>query len=46
MRDDRAYLQHVQCIRKIDEDVKGGRDQFFVSHTISDGHEPRTRWVI
>jgi uncharacterized protein with HEPN domain len=37
MKDDRAYLQHVlRCIRKIEEDVKGGHDQFFASHTISD----------
>ena len=37
MRDDVAYLQHIlQCIRKIEEDVKGGRDHFFVSHTTSD----------
>lgn len=37
MKDDRAYLQHIlECIRKIDEDVKGGRDLFFASHTISD----------
>ena len=37
MRDDRAYLEHIlQCIRKIQEDVKGGRNQFFASHTISD----------
>ena len=37
MKDDRAYLQHIlQCVRKIEEDVKAGRDQFFASHTISD----------
>ena len=29
MKDDRAYLEHIlQCIRKIQEDVSGGRDQF------------------
>jgi len=37
MKDDRAYLQHIlECIRKIEEDVKGGRNAFFSSHTISD----------
>ncbi len=37
MRDDRVYLEHIlQCIRKIQDDVKGGRDQFFASHTIND----------
>jgi uncharacterized protein with HEPN domain len=37
MRDDRAYLQHIrECIRRIQEDVNGGRDQFFTSHTIQD----------
>ena len=37
MKDDRTYLQHIlQCVRKIEEDVKAGRDQFFASHTISD----------
>lgn len=37
MKDDRAYLQHIlECIRKIEEDVQGGRAPFFASHTISD----------
>ena len=37
MRDDRAYLLHIlQCIERIEEDVGGGRDLFFASHTLQD----------
>jgi uncharacterized protein with HEPN domain len=37
MRGDRAYLAHiVECIRRIEEDTVGGREQFFASHTIQD----------
>ena len=37
MRDDRAYLQHIlQCIQRIEEDIRDGRDRFFASHTLQD----------
>ncbi|HYV07865.1 MAG TPA: HepT-like ribonuclease domain-containing protein [Blastocatellia bacterium] len=37
MKDDLAYLAHIsECIRRIQEDVNGGRDEFFASHTIQD----------
>lgn len=37
MRGDRAYLAHIlECLRRIQEDVGGGREQFFASHTIQD----------
>jgi uncharacterized protein with HEPN domain len=37
MKDDAVYLRHIrECIRRIEEDVAGGRDQFIASHTIQD----------
>ena len=37
MKDDSVYLRHIlECIRRIEEDVTGGREQFFSSHTIQD----------
>lgn len=37
MKDDRVYLRHIQeCIRRIEEDVAAGKDQFLESHTLQD----------
>jgi uncharacterized protein with HEPN domain len=37
MKDDTVYLRHVQdCIRRIEENVAGGRDKFLESHTLQD----------
>ena len=37
MKDDRVYLRHInECIRRIEEDVAGGRDAFMASHLIQD----------
>lgn len=37
MKDDTIYLQHIlECIRRIEEHVAGGRDAFFASHTLQD----------
>ncbi|TKJ35481.1 MAG: DUF86 domain-containing protein [Planctomycetes bacterium B3_Pla] len=37
MKDDRVYLRHIQeCIRRIEEDVADGREQFLESHTLQD----------
>lgn len=37
MKDDVVYLRHVrECIRRIEENVAGGRDQFMASHTLQD----------
>ncbi len=37
MKDDRKYLLHIlECIRRIEEDVAGGRAEFEASHTIQD----------
>ncbi|MBI3695369.1 MAG: DUF86 domain-containing protein [Acidobacteria bacterium] len=37
MKDDSVYLRHIQeCIRRIQEDVAGGREEFFSSHTVQD----------
>lgn len=37
MKDDSVYLRHIlECIRRIQEDVEGGREPFFASHTIQD----------
>jgi uncharacterized protein with HEPN domain len=34
---DEVYLHHImECIRRIEEDVAGGRDQFMGSHTCQD----------
>jgi uncharacterized protein with HEPN domain len=37
MKDDAVYLRHIrECIRRIEEDVAGGREEFFTSHMIQD----------
>jgi uncharacterized protein with HEPN domain len=37
MKDDAAYLRHtLECIRRIEENVAGGWDQFVASHTLQD----------
>jgi ribonuclease HepT-like protein len=37
VKDDRKYLLHIlECIRRTEEDVAGGRAEFEASHTIQD----------
>jgi uncharacterized protein with HEPN domain len=37
MKDDTVYLHHIlECIRRIEENVAGGRDRFLESHTLQD----------
>jgi len=37
MKDDTVYLHHIiECIRRIDENVKDGRERFMASHTLQD----------
>jgi uncharacterized protein with HEPN domain len=37
MKDDAVYLRHImQCIRRIEENIAGGREQFMASHTLQD----------
>lgn len=37
MRDDTVYLRHIrECIRRIEEDVAGGKETFLSSHTLQD----------
>jgi uncharacterized protein with HEPN domain len=37
MKDDAVYLRHIwECIRRIEEDVAGGREEFFTSHMVQD----------
>jgi len=37
MKDDSVYLRHImECIRRIEENVKDGREQFMASHTLQD----------
>jgi uncharacterized protein with HEPN domain len=37
MKDDSVYLHHIiECIRRIEQNVKGGREQFMASHTLQD----------
>ncbi len=37
MKDDRVYLRHIlDCIRRIEENVVGGRQRFKESHTLQD----------
>ena len=37
MRDDTLYLRHIlECIRRIEANVAGGREQFMASHTLQD----------
>lgn len=37
MKDDSVYLHHiVDCIRRVEENVKEGRERFMTSHTLQD----------
>jgi len=37
MRDNTVYLRHImECIRRIEENAAGGREQFMSSHTLQD----------
>jgi len=37
MKDNRVYLQHIlECIRRIEENTRDGKDQFLSSHTLQD----------
>jgi len=37
MKDDATYLRHIsECIRRIEENTSGGREQFLASHTLQD----------
>lgn len=37
MRDDSVYLGHIrECIRRIEENVAGGKESFLSSHTLQD----------
>jgi uncharacterized protein with HEPN domain len=37
MKEDAVYLRHIlECIRRIEENVAGGRTQFLESHTLQD----------
>ena len=37
MKDDTVYLRHIQdCIRRIEENVRQGRDRFLASQTLQD----------
>jgi uncharacterized protein with HEPN domain len=37
MKDDTIYLRHIlECIRRIEVNVVGGREQFMASHTLQD----------
>ena len=37
MKDDTIYLRHVlECIRRIEANVAGGREPFMASHTLQD----------
>jgi hypothetical protein len=38
MKDDTIYLRHIlECIRRIEANVAGGREQFMASHTLLSG---------
>ena len=37
MKSERVYLRHIlECIRRVEEDVAGGRERFLASHTVQD----------
>jgi uncharacterized protein with HEPN domain len=37
MRDDTIYLRHIlECIRRIEVNIAGGREQFMASHKLQD----------
>jgi uncharacterized protein with HEPN domain len=37
MKDDVVYLRHIaECIRRIEDNISGGRDLFLTAHTLQD----------
>lgn len=37
MKDDAVYLKHIlECIRRIEEDTRDGREKFLQTHTLQD----------
>ncbi len=37
MKDDAVYLRHIaECIRRIEENIAGGRDLFLTTHSLQD----------
>ena len=37
MKDNRVYLEHIlECIRRIDENTRDGKERFLTSHTLQD----------
>jgi uncharacterized protein with HEPN domain len=37
MKDDKVYLHHIlDCIRRVEESIAGGRERFMASHTLQD----------
>ena len=37
MKSESVYLRHIlECIRRLEEDVAGGQEQFLASHTVQD----------
>lgn len=37
MKDNRAYLEHIlECIRRIEENTRDGKERFLTSHTLQD----------
>jgi len=37
MKDDAVYLHHIlECIRRIEDNIKEGRKRFMASHTLQD----------
>ncbi len=37
MKDDSAYLKHIlECVRRIEDDTRDGREKFLGSHTLQD----------
>jgi uncharacterized protein with HEPN domain len=37
VKDDRVYLKHIlECIRRIEEDTRDGREEFLCKHTLQD----------
>ena len=37
MKDDSVYLRHIaECIRRIEKNIKSGKDRFLTSETIHD----------
>ena len=37
MRDDAVYLRHIaECVRRVEDNVTGGKVEFLASHTVQD----------